>query len=39
MRLERAHAGILGQGEGLVAMGGLVDVRGRAMRGDVTEGP
>ena len=36
--LEWAHAELFGQGEGLVVMGGgCVDVRGSAMRGDLTE--
>ena len=36
--LERAHAELLGQGEGLAVMGGgLVDGRGSTMRGDVAE--
>ena len=36
--LEWAHAEFVGQGEGLAVMGGgLADVRGRAMRGDLAE--
>ena len=36
--LERAHAQLLGQGEGLAVVGGgFVDVRGSAMRGDLAE--
>ena len=36
--LERAHAELFGQGEGLAVMGGgCVDVRGRAMRGGLAE--
>ena len=38
--LERTHAEFLGQGKGLAVMGGgLVDVRGSAMCGDLTEEP
>ena len=38
MGLERAHAQLFGQGEGLLVVGGgLVDVRGSAMRGNVAE--
>ena len=40
MRLQRAHAEFLGQGEGLAVVGGgLVDVRGLAMHGDLAEEP
>jgi hypothetical protein len=36
--LERAHAECLGERKGLAVMGGgLVDVQGSAMRGDVAE--
>jgi hypothetical protein len=36
--LERAHAKLLGQGEGLaVVSGGLVDVRGLALCGDLSK--
>jgi len=35
---ERAHAGLVGQGKGLAGLGGrLINVRGSAMRGDLTE--
>src|SRR5215471_1097134 len=35
---ERAHAEFLGEGKGLAVVGGcLVDVRGSAMHGDLTE--
>ena len=38
--LERAHAQLLGQGQGLAVVGdGLGDVRGLAMPGDLTEEP
>jgi hypothetical protein len=38
MRLERAHAKFLSQGQGLVVVGfGLPDLRGLSMCGDVTE--
>jgi len=38
MGLERAHAALVGQGEGLVVRGGAhVDVRGSVRRGDGAE--
>jgi hypothetical protein len=40
MCLERAHAQLVGQGEGQLVVGsGLVNVRGSARRGDLAEEP